>query len=165
VPAPDETDVVNTCVPDTIAHAAVLQPGEGDLDVECEEDCEFGTTLVAGDIATDVNGMELVVGAPGAEVDGVKEAGAIYIYSTGDGYRSAVELSGQVSDSTPEGGHRFGGGLAVAPMAGRNELLVGVTGKGQVVIAFCTGVGTDIEEGGDITTNASGSLVSTRCRP
>ncbi len=166
VPAPDATDVVDTCVvPDSIEHAAVLQPGEGDLDVECEENCDFGTTLVVGDIATDVDGMELVVGAPGAVVDGVKEAGAVYIYSTGDGYGSTVELAGQISDSTPEGGHRFGGGLAVAPMAGRNELLVGVTGKGQVIIAFCTGVGTDIEEGGDITTNASGSLVSTRCRP
>ncbi|MCP4676745.1 MAG: hypothetical protein GY854_14775 [Deltaproteobacteria bacterium] len=165
VPAPDETDVVNTCVPDTIEHAAVLEPGEGDLDVECGEDCDFGTTLVAGDIATDVDGMELMVGAPGAKVEGVREAGAIYVYSTGDEYRSAVELSGQVSDSTPEQGHRFGGGLTVASMAGRNELLVGVTGKGQVVIAFCTGVGTDVEEGGDVTTNASGSLVSTRCRP
>ena len=38
-------------------------------------------------------------------------------------------------------------------------------GKGKVFIAFCTGVGENLEAGGDVTTNAEGDVVSTRCRP
>jgi hypothetical protein len=73
--------------------------------------------------------------------------------------------AGRVAHSSPESELRFGGGVAVAPMAGRNELLIGETGKGRIVIAYCTGVGEDLEEGADVTHNANGSMISSRCRP
>ena len=67
-------------------------------------------------------------------------------------------------DSTPVAGKAFGESLGIAPMAGRNELLVGVTGGGKVFVAFCTGVGTNIEAGADVTRDGDGKVVSTRCR-
>jgi len=77
----------------------------------------------------------------------------------------AAEVAGRVADSAPEKGQRFGGGVAAAPMAGRVELLAGATGQGKLFIAYCTGVGEDIEAGADVTENAAGKVVSTRCRP
>jgi hypothetical protein len=156
--------VCNSDAPEPIAE---ILPGEGPLQkVKCEENCEFGAALAVGDIATDDDGPEVIVGAPGARVSGKNAAGAVFVYRGSEVISGgAAEVAGQVVDSTPRGGHRFGGGVAVAPMAGRNELLIGVTGKGKVVIAFCTGVGEDIEQGADVTSNASGTVVSTRCRP
>jgi hypothetical protein len=155
------------CNSDAPEPLAAILPGDGPLSkVVCEEGCEFGIALAVGDIATDDDGPEVIVGAPGARVKGKNRAGVVYVYRGAEVIAGGgVEVAGQVADSSPEGGHRFGGGVAVAPMAGRNELLVGVTGKGQVVIAFCTGVGEDIEAGADVTSNASGTVVSTRCRP
>jgi hypothetical protein len=161
----DDPDLDATCAGGQPTPVAVLVPREGDLDVECGPDCGFGVSLAAGDIATDDGGPELAVGAPGATVGGTKQAGAVYVYRGTAVYAGSIGPAGQISDSSPKKGQWFGGGLAVAPMAGRNELVVGATGKGRVFIAFCTGVGENVEAGGDVTTNADGSVVSTRCRP
>ncbi|MCP4603346.1 MAG: hypothetical protein GY847_22990 [Proteobacteria bacterium] len=165
IPPVGEAPLESTCTGDSIEPLATLRPSQGDLDVTCKQGCNFGAALAVGDIATDDEGPELIVGAPDATVDGKKEAGAVYIYHGKSVYEGKTELAGQISDSMPERGYRFGGGLAVAPIAGRNELLVSAIGKGHVFIAFCTGVGEDIDKGGDITTNAAGSVISTRCRP
>lgn len=160
-----------TCNSDTPEPAAVVYPGEGPLSITCPEEsgCEFGFSIGVGDIATDDDGPELIVGAPGARVGGTSQAGAVYVYRGMDvmlnGADGGVLPASRVSHSSPEKGYRFGGGLEIAPMSGRNELLVGATGKGHMVITYCTGVGEDIEEGADVTTNAGGSVVSTRCRP
>ncbi len=153
---------------DGSVHAvAVIEPRDDD-DVECRR-CGFGTALAIGDIATDDGGPELAVGAHEATAKGVEEAGAVFIYRGWE--RSGVgeefedyDLAGRIFDSSPKEGKEFGGNLAIGPMAGRNELLVGVTSGGQVVVAFCTGVGNNIETGGDVTTNGDGKVVSTRCR-
>jgi hypothetical protein len=154
--------VCNSDAPEPVAE---ILPGHGPLNVKCVEGCDFGTALAVGDIATDDDGPEVIVGAPGAKVSGKNAAGAVFVFRGSEVIAGEVVVAGQVADSTPRRGHRFGGGVAVAPMAGRNELLVGVTGKGKVVIAFCTGVGEDIEAGADVTSNASGTVISTRCRP
>ncbi|MDJ0761625.1 MAG: hypothetical protein QNJ97_01445 [Myxococcota bacterium] len=124
----------------------------------------FGTAVVVGDIATDDSGPEIIVGAPLDRVSGKKEAGSVLIFRGAEVFNGEIAVAGRVTDSTPSGGHRFGGGLAVAPMAGRNELVVGAVGKGQVFIAYCTGVGTDLTQGADTTTNGQGKVISTRCR-
>ncbi|HUT79380.1 MAG TPA: hypothetical protein VM285_16905, partial [Polyangia bacterium] len=155
--------VCNSDTPDPLAS---IVPGAGALDVECGDACDFGVALAVGDIATDDDGPEVFVGAPGAAVDGVTEAGAVYIYRGADligGGQATV--AGRVAHSSPVSTSNFGGGLAVAPMAGRNELLVGMTGKGKLAVVYCTGVGEDLEAGGDVTTNLDGSVISTRCRP
>jgi len=159
-----------TCNSDTPDPGATIYPEDGPLDVSCEEGeaCDFGFALAVGDISTDDDGPELIVGAPGARVEGRSGAGAAYVYRGAeislDG-SDGTPVASRVAHSTPEKGYRFGGGLVVASAAGRNELLVGATGKGHMIITYCTGVGEDIEEGADVTTNASGSVVSTRCRP
>jgi hypothetical protein len=157
-----------TCDGDAPAPIAMITPGGGPLDVDClaGEACDFGAALAVGDLATDDDGPELIVGAPGAKVDGIGDAGAAYVYRGADLLADGTApVAGQVADSTPEENQRFGGGVAAAPMAGRAELLVGAVGKGRVFIAYCTGVGEDIEEGADVTRNATGEVVSTRCRP
>lgn len=142
----------------------VLEPEEGDLDVNCGDNCHFGSALAVGDISTEDSYGEIVVGAPEANVRGVKEAGAVYIYSVSNWTNGQAELSSQVAHSSPSRGHWFGGGLAITPLAGRNELVIASTGKGNLYVAFCTGVGNDIDVGADVPTNAGGSVVSTRCR-
>lgn len=162
--------VAPNCIGDGPELLATVLPQKGDLDVECPgEGCRFGAALTLGDIATDDKGPELCVGAPGAKVEGQEEAGAVYIYRGAALSKGQVTLAGQVTDSWQDGENWFGGGLAVAPVAGRNELLIGATGdKGEVFIAFCTGVGVepeDLKKGADVPYNANGSIISTRCRP
>jgi len=156
-----------TCAGDAPEPAAVAEAGGGPLDVACETGtCLFGTALAVGDIATDDEGPELIVGAPGAQVDGFDAAGAVYVFRGAELMADGTAaVAGRIADSSPEKGQRFGGGLAASPMAGREELLVGAIGQGKLFIAFCTGVGEDIEEGADVTRNAKGEVVSTRCRP
>jgi hypothetical protein len=154
------------CNSDAPEPLATVGPGDGPLDIECGDACDFGTVLAVGDIATDDDGPELVVGGPGARVDGVSEAGAVWIYRGTDLIAGGqAPVAGRVAHSSPASSSNFGGGLAVAPMAGRNELLVGMTGKGKLAIVYCTGVGEDLEAGADVTHNANGSVISTRCRP
>ena len=164
----DLVDAAPTCNSEEIVPTATVAPGEGPLKISCDpgSDCEFGFSLAVGDIATDDGGPELIVGAPGAKVDSAAGAGAVYIYRGVDLISNGTaQPAGRVADSAPKKDYRFGGGVAVSPMAGRNELLVGATGKGRLVIAYCTGVGEDLEAGADVTTNAGGSVISTRCRP
>ncbi len=153
------------CGRDVHEPLATVKPTEGNLNVTCEKGCNFGTAIAIGDIATDDKGQELIIGAPGAKVNSVKEAGVVNIYRGADIYGGNVTLAGQVADSSPQKGHWFGGQLVVAPMAGRNELIVATTGKGNIFVVFCTGVGENVEQGGDVTTNLNGSVISTRCRP
>jgi hypothetical protein len=157
-----------TCAGDAPGPTAIAVPGDGPLDVSCRPDgaCDFGAALAVGDLATDDGGPELIVGAPGARVDGKSGAGAVYVFRGADLMADGTaEVAGRVADSAPEKGQRFGGGVAAAAMAGREELIVGAIGKGKVFIAYCTGVGEDIEDGADVTSNARGKVVSTRCRP
>ncbi len=157
---------VSYCDGNSYEPVAVVEPGEGPLNVTCTDgECFFGVSLEIGDIATDDDGQELIVGAPYAKVNGVNRAGAAYIYRGPELMEGQSPIAGQVADSTPSNSAYFGGGLTVAPMAGRNELVVGVIGKGQLFITYCTGVGTNLNAGGDVTTNENGSVISTRCRP
>lgn len=159
---------------DSVSPSATLAPESTADDVVCGANCGFGGSMSVGDIATDDGGPEIIVGAKRAEVDGVSNAGAVYIFR---GWTKGpsdpviqVPVFGQsglasiVTHSHPEEGDELGAGTAVAPMAGRNELLIGATGMGKVFVAFCTGVGTDIRAGGDVTRDGTGKVVSTRCR-
>jgi hypothetical protein len=158
----DLAAAATACEEEDMEPAATVEPGPADgPDATCEEPCGFGLALAVGDLATDDGTPELAVGAPSAAVGGTSEAGAVYVYRG----KKLGEVAGIAADSSPESGQLFGGGVAVAPMAGRAELLAGAVGKGKLFIAFCTGVGEDLEAGADVTTNAGGSVISTRCRP
>jgi hypothetical protein len=152
---------------DDIPTLATLTPEEGEWDVTCKENCGFGTALAIGDIATDDDGPELVIGAYKADVEGVDAAGAVYIYRNwqrnGETFEG-TELAGQVFVSSPKADQEFGRSVVIAPMAGRNELIVGAPDSGRFYVAFCTGVGQDIKAGADVTGDGNGKVVSTRCR-
>ena len=157
-----------TCHGDAPAPAATAKPGDGPLDIGCGAggSCDFGAALAVGDVATNDTGQELLVGAPGASVDGKRAAGAVYVFRGAELMAAGTAaVAGRIADSAPEKGQRFGAAVAAVPMAGRMELFAGAAGKGKAFIAYCTGVGTDIEQGADVTRNAAGKVVSTRCRP
>ena len=151
---------------------STLKPEEGEWDVTCEKDCAFGTALALGEIATDNDGPELAVGAPGADVEGSNKAGAVYIYrgfefeAEDDGLTEVTggKLVGQVMTSSPKSDNRFGKSVIIAPAGGRSELIVGAPGAGKAYVVFCTDVGEDIEKGADVTHDGDGKTVSTRCR-
>lgn len=171
IDAVDDPSVCVDIADQDVPNLVTIKPTSEAYDVECTDECGFGSALAVGDVAVDDAGPELIIGAPRAEVEGVSKAGAVYIYrgwqrttsDDGDTFE-AVVMASQVFDSTPEGGKEFGAAVSVAPMAGRNELLVSATGEGKVFIAFCTGVGEDITEGADTTKDATGKTISTRCR-
>jgi hypothetical protein len=155
----------------TVSPMVTLTPQEGEYDIECRGECSFGTSLAIGDVATDDSGPELAIGARDADVEGEKGAGAVYIYrgwqrsapAAGARY-DQVRLAGQVIDSAPVSGNELGASVAIGPVAGRNELFIGAAGTGKILVAFCTGVGRNIETGGDVTRDGDDKVVSTRCR-
>lgn len=154
----------SACLEDLAPVAILAAPGDFES-TSCSEGCGFGAALAIGDLATDDVGAELVVGAPFAKSHGVAKAGAVYLWrgsqlATG----VAAAPAAKVVDSASESRDALGSSVAVAPIAGRNELLIGVPGAGNVLIAFCTNLGEDIDQGGDVSKNAKGKLVSTRCR-
>jgi hypothetical protein len=153
-----------TCLGQATPLVIVSAPGQFEAS-SCDEGCGFGTALAIGDIATDDSGAELAVGAPGATAHGARQAGAVYLWRGAlltEGVAAAP--SAYVVDSDAHKADALGSALAVAPIAGRSELVVGAPGASAVFVAFCTGLGEDIEQGADRTRNAKGKLVSTRCR-
>jgi hypothetical protein len=131
----------------------------------CGKGCGFGLALAIGDIATDDKAAELAIGAPKATAQGVEQAGAVYLWRGAEVVSGGAQApASYVVNSTPEKMDGFGSALAVAPMAGRNELVIGAPGASSFFVAFCTNLGEDIENGADVTRNAAGKVISTRCR-
>lgn len=94
----------------------------------------FGSAIALGDLDGDGHN-DIVIGAPGATIDGVK-SGAVYVFHTnslGDFEQSYILLPKHMPSATPSAaGDRFGAALAAADLDGdgRAELLVGSPGRG-----------------------------------
>jgi hypothetical protein len=108
----------------------------------------FGASLAVGDINGDGD-PELLVGDPAAKVDGVSRAGAAFVY----GRNGADTLDGAplaaLTDSVPEDGAELGRAVAVGPILGRGEAIVG--SNGEVFVFFCTGISDDRPGAGQLT--------------
>jgi hypothetical protein len=93
----------------------------------------FGTALAFGDLDGD-DDAELIIGDPGADVDGLARAGNAVVYDFRDG---EPEIVTRLHDSTPVSDQAFGRSLAVAPFtgpAGDTDLLV--TGAAGEVFTY-----------------------------
>src|SRR5690606_2443867 len=94
-----------------------------------------GAALGAGDINLD-GFDDLVVGAPGTNVDGALEAGAIYVaYGSADGlsgFHRITQGSPEIGD-LPETGDRFGASIAVGNVDGGHYADVAVGAPGESV--------------------------------
>jgi FG-GAP repeat len=104
---------------------------------------DFGSALAVGDL--DGDGVpELIVGAPKSTVDGVTNAGAVYVLQfNGTGFDVAATLH----DASPEVEQHFGKSVAVAPFGtGTSNILV-AGADGEVFTYFRTLVYMDVRAG------------------
>lgn len=100
----------------------------------------FGETLAAGDFDGDGND-ELVVGDPGATVDGTANAGRAYIIPSDGGFGTVFTLG----DASPEADQSFGRGLAVGSFSGSGTVLA-VAARNEVFTYFRTALSTDVRQ-------------------
>lgn len=124
-------------------------------------DCvEFGAALTAGDVNAD--GIDdLIVGAPGAEVDGVGGAGAVFVFA-GDLVMANVGRDvAALRHSRPETGAGLGRSVAAVPgqtFGGttRYEVAAGAPGAGRIYVFLCSP---------GLSADEPTSLPGSRCQP
>jgi len=105
---------------------------------------DFGYALAVGNLDDDPE-PELIVGAPRSNVDGVTDAGAIYLYDY-DATTDQFVQTTLYTTSSPTASERFGKSVAIVPWdATRNVLVVGAEGK--VFTYFRTGFYDDVRTG------------------
>lgn len=100
----------------------------------------FGETLAAGDFDDDGND-ELVIGDPGATVDGSSNAGRAYIVPSDGGFGTMFPLG----DASPEADQSFGRGLAVGTFSGTG-MVVAVAARNEVFTYFRTALSEDVRQ-------------------
>jgi FG-GAP repeat len=117
--------------------AGALLTSFGCGSMEAADGCarsDFGAALSVADLDGDEDG-EIIVGAPGLEVYGVRDAGAVLVYDAeGD---DPHELSDVLFASDPETDDRLGFSLATVPQKGRDIVAAGAPGRSQVDLFFC----------------------------
>jgi hypothetical protein len=117
--------------------------------VACGADPLFGASVAVGNV--DGEGMpEIIVGAPGAAVEGKEEAGSALIFSleSRDGTGSFPPLSAlRVAD--PKAMSSLGASAAVLNIDGRDEIVLGMPGSSRFYVFYCSGVGSDTSPAGD----------------
>ncbi len=119
---------------------------------------DFGAAVAVGDVDADGIG-DLVVGAPGANVNGLIDSGALFVFR---GAASLADLDATVvalAPSSPKAGGRLGAAVATVPGAEsdgirRAEPIAGAPGMERAYIFLCTGL-----DGDSVTT------VGDRCQP
>jgi hypothetical protein len=130
---------------DDVPAEQVLQcagPLDGLRGVDCPGSA-FGSAVAAGDLTG--NGVaEVIVGAPRATVDGISEAGAVYVFSM-DGHDV-------LTHSSPEDGDLLGTAVTtvLTDLSGtpRAEVVAGIPGANAVAIFLCTALDGDTPDVG-----------------
>lgn len=158
----DPTDV--TCRSPVPAHTLACDNSvaeDAGLDVDCEvQPSGFGAAISVGNI-DDTPANEVIIGAPGARADGFDRAGAGYVFRPSVDGRNALAV---LIDSVEErGGHRLGAGVLVAPVGGRDEVIMAAPGDLRLVMFLCTGVGNSAPLW-DSPYDANASWEDRRCR-
>jgi len=128
-------------------------PGRG---ANCADGAEgFGSSLAAGDLDADGRD-EIVIGAPGATVDGVSRAGAIWLARvTGAGATTRATFGDVLRNAQPDADAELGASVVNGRIAGRDEVITTSFGSNEVFVFFCSGLE------GDRRT----PMTDTRCRP
>lgn len=142
-------------------------PGEGEMpddgsDIVCPSDDRtgFGTSFDVGDI-DDTEEYELIVGCPGCEADGMREAGAAFVYRP---LREGDEILAGLTDSGDgRGGAQLGVGVGIVEVGDRQEPLISAQGERTILMFLCTGVG-DASPEWDSPTTEQGTFDDPRCR-
>ena len=124
-------------------------------------DCvDFGAALAAGDVNAD--GIDdLIVGAPGADVDGVGGAGAVFVFA---GDRVIADVGRDVAalrHSRPETGAGLGRAVAAVPGqtsegTTRYEVAAGAPGASRIYVFLCSP---------GLSADEPSSLPGSRCQP
>lgn len=96
---------------------------------------DFGAALAAGDVDGDGR-AELMIGAPRASVQGIVEAGAVFLYPFGADGPDAARV--QVIAPEPREGAKFGSALASLRTRDRDEPVIGAPGSARVYVFLCT---------------------------
>ena len=139
-----------------------------DADVDCSmETSELGVAFDVGDI-DDTPEAEVVVGAPGAMVDGADRAGAAFVFRPA---RDGASPRAVLTDSRESAGvfdprrddDRLGASVLLVPVGDRDEVLLASPGTRRLPMFFCTGTGVE-PPAWDHPTNRTGSFVDPLCR-
>lgn len=132
------------CDATTVAPEVTLEcagPLDGLRDVSCNRSA-FGAALATGDFTGD-GVAELAVGAPRANVDGMDEAGAVFVFSM----VAPDDHFDVLTHSDPDEGDHLGTALTTAltlvDTAPRAEVVAGMPGANAVAIFLCTGLEGD----------------------
>jgi hypothetical protein len=114
-----------------------------DRDVACGDGSMFGSAVAVGNLDAD-GPPEIIVGAPGAGVDGTPGAGAALVFQAS----SAGPVSALRTSAAQEDQH-LASSVAVLSIAGRDEVFVGMPTGEKVLLYYCSGAGTDTSPPGD----------------
>jgi hypothetical protein len=103
--------------------------------VDCN-DTQFGASVAVGDIDGDAIG-DLIVGAPGADVQGVADAGVIWLIP---GTKSGLDLDGMTNlyASGQKSKGRLGATVAAVSTRGRKEPAGGAPGANRLYVFTCS---------------------------
>jgi hypothetical protein len=116
-----------------ISESGVLTTSTVFLQPNPEAGDQFGSTILEGRFSA--GATDLAIGAPGEDVDGKANAGAVNVfYSYGSGGRVQVLVQGPRTGGQPERGDRFGASLTRGSFDAINaptnqELVVGAPGE------------------------------------
>jgi hypothetical protein len=117
-------------------------------DIVCGADPAFGASIAVGDLDA-APPAEIIVGAPGAEVEGKSEAGTALIFALDPANPMSPTLLSGLRIASPSAEDHLGNPVAVLDIAGRDEVFAGMPDEGRVLLFYCSGAGDDTHPPGN----------------